>query len=508
MKTSVFTTSVLCSLATTTMAQVSSTKQPAAERSKDSRPNIIFLMTDQQRWDAIGKFNPIIKTPAIDSLAREGIVFSQAVCQAPMSVPSRFALMTGLYPLQTGVLSNGSRTYTDPFLPIDPIPEMLRKAGYQTAGFGKTHWGRTGSPTPISTRGFDVRYVGAKEVGLETGAFYQDDDDPEGLKAYRAEASKYGGGEENVLGYLGETSQVDPRHHRDGWVAEKCLEYIDKGIDQSKPLFLYLSFLKPHAGFNIPKPFESWYDIDQIPDMDDVPLEWFLNDHQTDVHKAQYRTWREAFEKLSPEDRKQTVLRYYANCSWLDNYFRQVLNKLKKQGILDNAIIVFLSDHGEMLGERHYRFTKYCLYESSVRVPLVLSGTYIDKAKKGTVDDRNVQLTDIYTTLQNVAEIEKSPLLGGINLLNPTENRPGTFSELHEEGRPAYMWRTKEWKLILYTDTNDGGKTKGELYHLTVDPKEYKNLYAVDEYAAIRESMKTELIMHIANTTSKYPVGR
>ncbi|MDR1675582.1 MAG: sulfatase-like hydrolase/transferase [Tannerella sp.] len=479
---------------------------PVAAQVKDSRPNIIFLMTDQQRWDAVGKFNPVIKTPAIDSLAREGIVFSQAVCQAPMSVPSRFSLMTGLYPLQTGVLSNGSRTYSDPFLPIDPLPEMLRKAGYQTAGFGKTHWGRTGAS--ISTRGFDVRYVGAKEVGLEKGAFYQDDDDPEGLKAYRAEASKYGGGEENVLGFLGETSQVDARHHRDGWVAGKCLEYIDQGVDKSKPLFLYLSFLKPHAGFNIPKPFESWYDVNQIPDMDDVPPEMFSDNHQTDVHKERYRAWREAFEKLSPEQRKQTVLRYYANCSWLDSYFRLVLGKLQAQGILDNAVIIFVSDHGEMLGERHYRFTKYCLYESSVRVPMVISGSYIDKAKKGTTDERNVQLTDIYTTLQQVADMPKSPLLSGINLLDPEENRSGSFSELHEEGRPAYMWRNREWKLILYIDNNDQRKTKGELYHLTADPKEYKNLYADARYAAVREAMKTELLMHIAQVTSLYPAGR
>jgi arylsulfatase A-like enzyme len=485
---------------------------PMAAQAQDNRPNIIFLMTDQQRWDAMGIMNPLVKTPAIDSLAKEGIVFNQAVCQAPMSVPSRFCLMTGLYPSQTGVLSNGSRTYTDAFFPIDPLPEMLRKAGYQTAGFGKTHWGRTGdrsaNATTISTRGFEVRYVGAKEVGLEAGAFYQDDDDPDGLMEYRREVASYGGGEENVAGYIGCTSQVDPRHHRDGWVAEKCLEYIDGGIDKSKPLFLYLSFLKPHAGLNIPKPFEEWYDINEIPDMDDVPLELFGNNHQTDLHAERYEEWRKAFEKMSPEERKRTVLRYYANCSWLDNYFRRVLGKLREQGILDNAIIIFLSDHGEMLGERHYRFTKYCLYESSVRVPLILSGSYIDTARKGTLDDRNVQLTDIYTTLQQIAGVEKSPLLSGINLLNFSENRSGSFSELHEAGRPAYMWRTKEWKLILYTDKNDGEKTKGELYYLPDDPKEYNNLYHDQRYASTRELMKTDMMMHVANVLSKYPVGR
>ncbi|MDR2859529.1 MAG: sulfatase-like hydrolase/transferase [Mediterranea sp.] len=490
----IFKAGILCSLASTAMGQVT------------DKPNIIFLMTDQQRWDAMGIFNPIIKTPCIDSLAREGIVFNQAVCQAPMSVPSRHSLMTGLYPSQNGVRTNGSRTYTDPYLPIDPLPEMLRKAGYQTAGFGKTHWGRTGGT--ISTRGFEVRYVGAKEVGLEEGAFYQDDDDPEGLKAYRKEVVEYGGGEESVAGYVGQTSEVDARHHRDGWVAEKCLEFIDNGIDTTRPLFLYLSFLKPHAGYNIPKPFEEWYDINEIPDMDDAPLDVTLNNHQSDVDTVRYNKWRAAFEKFTPEERKRTILRYYANCSWLDNYFGQALAKLKEKGILDNAIVIFLSDHGEMLGERHYRFTKYCLYESSVRVPLVLSGTYIDKLKKGSIDDRNVQLSDIYTTLQHVAGVEKSPVLSGINLLNPSENRTGSFCELHEAGRPAYMFRTKEWKLILYTDNSRGGQTRGEFYNLTFDPKEYKNLYDDSKYSGFREIMKTELLMHLANVWSAYPVAR
>ena len=123
-------------------------------------PNIIFLMTDQQRWDALGVLNPAIKTPNLDRLARQGILFRQAVCQAPMCVPSRYALMLGLYPSQMKVLTNGD-SLSDEQLPATPLPEILRKAGYQTAGFGKTPWRQ---PIP-STRGFEVRAIGEPREG-------------------------------------------------------------------------------------------------------------------------------------------------------------------------------------------------------------------------------------------------------------------------------------------------------------------------------------------------------
>jgi arylsulfatase A-like enzyme len=114
------------------------------------RPNIIFLMDDQRRWDALGCVDPAIKTPALDRLAKEGILFDQAVCQAPMCVPSRYSMMLGLYPHQAGILSNGPGL-SDTQLPCDTLPELLRKAGYQTAGFGKTHWSRSSPATPQAT---------------------------------------------------------------------------------------------------------------------------------------------------------------------------------------------------------------------------------------------------------------------------------------------------------------------------------------------------------------------
>lgn len=485
---------------------------------ESNKPNIIFLMTDQHRWDAIGINNPHIKTPNLDRLARQGILFNQATCQAPMCVPSRNSMMFGLYPSQLGIRSNGSHSLGDEYLPCDPLPERIRKAGYQTAGFGKTHWGRTDQQ--IGTRGFETRIVGAKEVGLENGAIhYQDDENPVGLAAYRKEVANYGPGEEGVDGYLGKTSDVADRDHRDGWVAEKCLEFIDNGMDPTRPLFLYLSFLKPHAGLNVPKRFVDMYDINDIPDTKQPP--WL---EEQDTHLAygnktnkfqttRYLEWRAAWEKMTPLERRRTTLYYYANCSWLDDYFGQALAKLEKAGRLENALIVFTSDHGEMLGERHYRFTKYCLYESSVRVPLILSGPVIPEALRGTVDNRPAELVDFYPTLATVAGTKQQIFSPGLDLLSD-QNRKGSFCEYHDSGAPAYMWRTKKWKLILFSDQSlekaksSGEPMKGELYDLENDPNEWNNLYKSKNHQEIREQLKTELLEHIAVTFSGFPVGK
>ena len=482
-------------------------------------PNIVFLMADQQRWDALGVLNPQIQTPNLDRLARQGILFRQAVCQAPMCVPSRYAMMLGLYPSQMGVYSN-SDSLPDASLPTQPLPEIFRQAGYQTAGFGKTHWRRT---LP-STRGFEVRAIGEprQTIAYEAGALMMDDDNPVGLKEYFAEVERFGPGEEGVAGYIGSTTKVPTPNHRDGWVAGQCLKFLDQGVDPQRPLFLYLSFLKPHAGFNVPKEFEDRYDLDRIPevarppwpDEPDTHLAAFDADSQSG---QRYPQWRAAWEKLTPLERRRTTLRYYANCSWLDAYLGQVLDKLQKLGRLDNALIVFTSDHGEMLGERNFRFSKYCLYESSVRVPLILAGSAVPAAKRGTIDDRPAELIDLVPTLLQATGQPANPILPGLDLLGQ-RRRAGAFSEflggVSEPYRlaPTYMWRKADWKLILFlpgrlTNAVDLAQAaKGELYHLTEDPREWHNLYQDEKHAAVREQMKTELLMHLACSWARGPV--
>lgn len=487
------------------------------------KPNIIFLMTDQQNWDCIGVLNPHIKTPNLDKLAKQGIIYNQAVAQCPMCVPSRNSMMFGMYPSQLGVRTNASVLYYEDKLPSLPLPEIMLKAGYQTAGFGKTHWchGHINKEPP--TRGFEVRAIGqsADSRCYEHGALMMGDENPEGLNEYFEETKDYGSGEENANGYIGCTSEVQVQNHRDGWVAQKCLEFLDEGIDPDRPLFLYLSFLKPHAGFNVPKEFEDMYNVDDIPDLKFPEFEEenthlsYIRDLNPKMRKT-YEDRKEVISKLSEREKKRIQLRYWANCTWLDNYFGLVLRKLEEKGRLDNCIILYTSDHGDMMGQRNYMYSKYCLYENSIRVPLILSGSIIPEEKRGMLDMRLAELVDIVPTLSKIAGHSVNPMLPGLDLLGE-EKRSGAFAEFHGGGNeqtqpsPAYMWRKERYKLIIYIPTtiNKSSQslenTKGELYDLKNDPTEYNNLYYDNNYRDIREQLKTELLMHLACAWAKAP---
>ena len=471
----------------------------AARPAKGNRPNIIFLMSDQQRWDCVGRVNPAVKTPALDSLARDGIFFDQATCQGPMCVPSRYSMMLGLYPSQVGVLTNAMQL-PDERLPAAPLPEILRKAGYQTAGFGKTHWGAKG----CSTRGFETRFIGQPRNSrlYEDGAVMMSDLNQAGLDRYNAEAKAFGGGEENIAGYIGCTSKVPEKDHRDGWVCNQCLGFIDSRLDPERPLFLYLSFIKPHAGHNVPSGYEELYNINEMPIPEQPPIEKVEPCHATGTNREKmYRTF---WSKADKTQWRQMILRYRANCSWIDSMFARVISRLKAKGLLGNSLVIYASDHGEMLGERYYRFNKYCLFESSVRVPIILSGTAVPESLKGTIDHRPAELLDIMPTVLKAAGLEADPAKPGKDLLAPPV-KSATFCELHtRRERPAYMWRNNDYKLILVMDktrTDDGFDPAdilaGELYDLKNDPVEWNNLFSDDKYAPVRRRMTAALINHL-----------
>ena len=465
----------------------------AVSRPAKKRPNIIFLMDDQHRWDTLGFVNPAVQTPNLDALAKEGVFFDQAVCQAPMCIPSRNSLMYSLYPNQLGIVRNRGGIPNER-MPAKPLPAMLKDAGYQTAGFGKTHWGIV-----TSTRGFDSRYAAQC---LENGAVMMKDDAPEAKKRYDAEGKAMGPGEENNLGYLGFTSKLPEEEHRDGWVTKQCLKFIENGIDQTRPLFLYLSFLKPHAGHNVPAGYENKYDLSKVKYAKQPPWEKDVSPHALGVNRREM--YIDYWSKATDKQWKLMTMRYRANCTWIDDMFGRAIDALKHKGVLDNALIVYCSDHGEMLGERYYRFNKYCLYESSVRVPIMLSGSAVPDKRSGQRDHRPAELVDLYPTILKTAGIDVPATAVGIDLMGG-KKRPASFCALHErKDQNAFMWRTPHYKLILmmkgnrqtvpseYTIADIAG---GEFYNLKKDPQEFNDLYT-DPKADRKtiDKMKKELL--------------
>ncbi len=475
---------------------------PDVGKKENTCPNIIFLMDDQHRWDALGIVNPQVVTPNLDRLAREGVFFEQAVCQAPMCIASRNSMMLGLYPNQVGVLRN-EPGIPDADLPARTLAQLFQDAGYETAGFGKTHWG-----VASSSRGFETRYC--SEI-REEGAIMMIDGDPDKKKAYDAETKEYGPGEEDPSGYIGRTSGIPEGSHRDGWITERCLDYL-KTREDDRPLFLYLSFMKPHAGHNVPEGYEDSYDLDKVEYAVQPPWDMDKSPHADDVNRRNLYVdfWKDASE----QQWKEMTMRYYANCTWMDDMFGRVLEELKQKELLDNALIIYVSDHGEMLGERYYRFNKYCLYDASVRVPIILSGTALPEALKGKVDQRPAELVDVYPTLLTAAGIEVPSSAAGKDLISDSELRPASFCALHErEDEAAFMWRTKERKLILRfgrkEDASDYERTDilgGEFYKLQEDPREWEDIYGEVKYSGEIDLMIEELLAHLKNQSKANPL--
>jgi arylsulfatase A-like enzyme len=478
-------------------------------------PNILFLMTDQHRFDALGSVIPLVKTPNLDRLASRGVRYSQAVCNAPMCVPSRYSMMTGLYPSQVGVRHNTQMIPTDEGLPVPVIAQRLLEAGYQTAGFGKTHWymGENLAPNAgvkPSRRGFEVRAMrNTDEPGrVEPGAAQMGDELPEAFAALQRETAPFGSGE-TIPGYKGLTSSVPPEKHTEAWLVDEALDFLENGRDGDRPFFLYLSFDFPHASFNVPPGYEALYDLEDMPPPSKPPPGTDPSGH------AEPWQWQEWLARTTEEERRRTTLRYFALCTYADEQLGRVLDRIEETGQADNTFVVFVSDHGEMLGDRH-RFSKYCLYDPSVRVPMIVAGAGVPERLRGTTDDRPAELIDVLPTLLSVAGGSKPPELPGRSLLaEPT--RSGAFCEMHGTGyepreqAPAYMWRTRDWKLITYTpgtaaaSTSRAAEARGELYDLRNDPDEFDNLYGDPAHLDTQERLQGDLLMHLAGAWSKFP---
>ena len=150
------------------------------------------------------------------------------------------------------------------------------------------------------------------------------------------------------------------------------------------------------------------------------------------LHQVHYGR-KEVLDRLSPEEKRHITMRYWANCTFMDDFIGGVLGKVREKGLDRNTLFVFLSDHGEMLGERDGRYSKYCLFDSSVRVPLILAGDYVDQKLHGTRDSRPAMLVDLVPTLCAAAGIETDPRLPGCDLLGTRKHR-GAFCEFHGGG--------------------------------------------------------------------------
>ncbi len=481
----------------------------------DKPINVLWIMTDQQRADSLGCMgNGAARTPNIDSIAEQGLLFSNAYCQCPASMASRAAALTGRYPSAIPVRGMG-------LLPPDEVttPEMFQRNGYSTGCFGKLHF------TPqLYTR----EVLGSDKPILDVGAYAKDaqiecvPDDPfkknYGFQAHvgcddtlqgehrrwleKVKPELLAAEKQTVEGGPGDlyVSPYPPGYHQSTFIAKNAADYIRKQADGGKPWFTFCSFIAPHHPFEAPEQHINRFS----PEMFDIPAQ------SNDSEKMSIpETVREAWEEMegwTDTVKRKIMQHYYASVSLIDDGVGLLLKTLAEAGELEKTIIVYTSDHGEFLCNRGLLRKPSIHYDDTLNVPLIIS---LPGGGGGKRVNGLIELTDLHPTVLGLAGLDINPGVQGIDWSGPIKNNAATgkksiYAENYDDpfdkdqcmivsGGPygaVQTLRTEQWKLNIYPTA---GREYGQLFDLENDPGETVNLYRDPDYSNEREEMLWEL---------------
>ncbi len=488
-------------------ACTSQPSSPAAKMETGKRPNVLLILCDDLRWDCLGiARHPHLKTPHIDRLAREGVYFRNAFCTTSLCSPSRASILSGLYAHSHGVTNN----FTEYPNHLGSFPRVLQSVGYDTGYIGKYHMGENNDePRP----GFDY-FVTHKGQG----------------KYFDTEFNINGQKREVVKGYY---TQV---------VTDMAIEFLSRkrpamdgggeggggGSGGDKPFMLILGHKAPHS-FYFPEPkYEHAFDHVDV----QYPDTAFKLDNKPDWIKKRLPTWhgiygplfdyRKKFPDSSPEavkDFAAMTRAYWGTIRSIDDSVGRIYDHLEKSGQLDNTLIIFMGDNGLLNGE-HGMVDKRTMHEASIRVPIVMrlpasmsggggAGAYGLRASiAGSRIDQQVLTLDIAPSILDLCAAPALPKIHGRSFKALAQRTPGAedtwrkswYYEYNYEKQFPYTpnvrgVRTDEWKYIHYP-TGVAGKPdehKAELYRISNDPEERRNLIDDPKQAGVVAQLKAEL---------------
>lgn len=416
----------------------------------DPRPNIVLLMTDQQRFDTIAAagFDHMI-TPNLDRLAREGCIFRNAFTPNPVCVPARHNMLTGLSSRYHGYTGNDPHPL-DHRLPT--LPRLLADGGYHTRAIGKMHF----RPTRRHS-GFD-----AMELMEEIPRYREDDEYAMYLKDVGWGHIRNIHGVRNLLYMAPQRSLVPEEHHGSTWVGRRSAEFIRREAGR-RPFFLWSSWIAPHPPFDIPDSVADLYRGRPLPE----PLR-----SETTISEQARKQDRYADLPAGEEGGYLRRMRecYFSAISFVDRNIGPILEALEETGVLDNTLIIFTSDHGEMLGD-HGIFQKMLPYDSASRIPLLIR--YPFAFEPGSERTDFVDLNDLLPTALDAAGIDyPGPYrLPGASLLPGPLDREYQYIEY---GRADSRWISVRDARYKYTYYYRGGYE--ELFDMQGDPTESTNL--------------------------------
>ena len=378
-----------------------------------TRPNIILITTDQQRWDALGcAGNRHIRTPNLDRLAGEGVLFRQATSNCPVCVPARLSIVSGQMPGRHGVLENHGSDLT----PEHTIPSLLNAAGYHTQAIGKMHF------IPAEQRyGFQDMTL-SEEMRWVRGPWQHADGRPrlDDYDRYLHERGLWGWEKPAEIGYNEIKPATNPlplEHHVTTWCGDRTVAYLRRAHE--KPFFLWASFVKPHCPYDAPRGCEDWYGPADVPAAR-------RREGELDTKHANLKPYRRSREwhLYSEEAERMARANYYANVTLIDLQVGRILDTLKEEGLDDNTYVIYTSDNGPWyLGrsphhkrrigpdaEAHggsalpLRGAKTSTWEGGLRVPCVMRAP--GKIPAGTVCGEIASTMDMLPTLAALAGAE------------------------------------------------------------------------------------------------------
>lgn len=481
------------------------------------RPNILHLMVDQQRFDTVAALgNPIIKTPGLDRLVREGVSFTHAYSPCPVCAPARLAMIHGLHPHHTGHYEN---CCANPAIRVEERQTFmhgLTDAGYRTHGVGKCHF----MPDKNALRGFETRLRQEEGHGPPESNDYTRWLLEEGGLPYIGDPAGVG----SQMYYIPQPARVPASHHPTQWIADQAIRFLDEQAgDPGRPWHLYASFLHPHPPLSPPYPWHNLY-----PPLD-MPLPMVPPDAEallTYVNRVQNRY--KGIDSGVNRNLIQCVIAYYYACiSFIDYQVGRVLDTLERHGQLDNTLILFTSDHGEFLGDYNC-YGKRSFLDASARVPLIVRWPGTDMA--GARCDTPVSLIDIAPTFLEAADAAlTSHELDGESLqriasgrserrmvfgqhaytyhvdLSQSRSTPRVFEGGNREAIAAassYMAADQRWKYI-YSAPDDAEF----LFDRLTDPCETMNKAGVPPHDDTLRRMRAALHDHLRSGDETAGIG-
>ena len=454
-------------------------------------PNILLLMTDQQRWDAMGCSSDWVQTPNLDRIASEGIQFTNCVTTSPVCIPTRLSLATGLYPHNTGVWNNMNHTMP---AATPTWMQAMRDAGYRTSLFGKTHLHPHNGDLRereglMNAYGLDdVNEIGGPRASSKVLSHMTAAWEAKGLwDGYRADYRE----RFSTKPYLVRPSTLGLEDYADVYVGQQAKHYL-QNYEHEAPWCCWVSFGGPHEPWDTPEPYASMYDPAEMPPAVPRPPAGERPRGQLDQLMGRMNP---AFE---PGEIGKLRANYAGNVTLIDAQIGEILDTIAARGELENTIIVHTSDHGEMNGDYGLIYKSNFL-NGAVRIPLLVRTP--DTTAAGSICESPVEWIDIGPTLVEWAGGELEHRQFGKSLCPVLTNPEGTHRDFAiSEIDGEIMLLNREWKAALNTD--------GEVYLLfdvQNDPNETSNLAGNPEVADIETALRLQILERLMQTQLKKP---